>query len=89
MEVNRWRKISSAIGSGIRLPKSSSDTVNTPCRCHLRKLNDPGVQAILTGKSNGNVVIRPGDMIYVPDPKQPSNFDPLVLLQGAALLFGL
>jgi len=39
---------------------------------------------------NGTVrddpVVRAGDIIYVPDPKQPRSFNPLSLLQYAVLL---
>lgn len=40
------------------------------------------------GELSRNVLIQPGDMIYVPDPKQPRGFNPLLMLQSAAVLFG-
>jgi polysaccharide export outer membrane protein len=46
-------------------------------------------EIVKNGDLKGNVAIHPGDMIYVPDPKQPKNFNPFSILQGAALLFGL
>jgi protein involved in polysaccharide export with SLBB domain len=41
------------------------------------------------GKLSGNIVVQPGDMIYVPDPKERSGFDPLRILQTAALFVGI
>src|SRR5207247_2454983 len=62
----------------------------------IQKLDGKTVQTtvnmekiVRNGDLKGNMAIHPGDMIYVPDPKQPSNFNPFSILQGAAILFGL
>jgi protein involved in polysaccharide export with SLBB domain len=47
------------------------------------------VDRIVRGDVSRDVIVHPGDTIYVPDPKQPRGVPIWTILQGAALLFGL
>jgi polysaccharide export outer membrane protein len=40
------------------------------------------------GELSRDRVLQPGDVVFVPDPKQPSTFNPLGILQTLPLLFG-